>query len=72
MASDKMRAAVSFAKLLLALAVGYGIYFVWMDNQAYGFDEIMFGVPYIAIGAGLVSAIMVLVLLSRLNKGSGD
>jgi len=66
MASDKMRALVSFAKILLALAVGYGIAYVWNDTRG-GIDEIW--VPY---AAGLVSAVMVFVLLSRLNKGSGD
>jgi hypothetical protein len=66
MASDKMRAAISFAKLLLALAVGYGIAYVWNDTRA-GMDD--WYVPY---AAGLVAAVMVFILLSKLNKGSGD
>ncbi|MCX6771963.1 MAG: hypothetical protein NTX79_07990 [Candidatus Micrarchaeota archaeon] len=66
MASDKMRALISFAKVLLALAVGYAIAYVWNDTRA-GLDEAW--VPY---AAGLVSAVMVFVLLSKLNKGSGD
>ena len=66
MASDKMRAAVSFAKILVALGVGYAIAYVWNDTRG-SIDEMW--VPY---AAGLVSAVMVFVLLSRLNKGSGD
>jgi hypothetical protein len=66
MASDKMRALISFAKILVALAVGYGIAYVWNDTRG-SIDEIW--VPY---AAGLISAVMVFVLLSRLNKGSGD
>ena len=66
MASDKMRAALGFAKALVALGVGYAIAYVWNDTRA-GIDEMW--VPY---AAGLVSAVMVFVLLSRLNKGSGD
>jgi len=66
MASDKMRALVGFAKLLVALAVGYGIAYVWNDTRG-AIDDVW--VPY---AAGLLSAVMVFVLLSRLNKGSGD
>ena len=66
MASDKMRAAVGFAKVLVALGVGYAIAYVWNDTRA-GLDPEW--VPY---AAGLVSAVMIFVLLSRLNKGSGD
>jgi hypothetical protein len=66
MASDKMRAAISFAKVLVALGVGYAISYVWNDTRG-AIDDVW--VPY---AAGLVSAVMVFVLLSRLNKGSGD
>jgi len=66
MASDKMRALIGFAKVLVALGVGYAIAWVWNDTRG-GIDEMW--VPY---AAGLVSAVMVFVLLSRLNKGSGD
>ena len=65
MASDKMRALISFAKILVALGVGYAIAYVWNDTRPG--DETW--VPY---AAGLVCAVMVFVLLSRLNKGSGD
>jgi len=61
-----MRALVSFAKILVALAVGYGIAWVWNDTRS-GIDEMW--VPY---GAGLLSAVMVFILLSKLNRGSGD
>ena len=65
MASDTMKAAIGFAKILVALAVGYAIAYVWNDTRPG--DE--FYMPY---AAGLVCAIMVFFLLSRLNKGSGD
>ena len=65
MASDKMRAVISFAKILLALAVGYGIAYVWNDTRPG--DEV-----YMPYAAGLVAAVMVFILLSKLNKGSGD
>ena len=66
MASDRMRAVIGFAKLLLALAVGYGIAYVWNDTRA-GLDE-----WYIPYAAGLISAIMVFALMSKLNRGGGD
>ena len=66
MASDKMRALISFAKILVALGVGYAIAWVWNDTRA-GLDDVW--VPY---AAGLVAAVMVFILLSKLNKGSGD
>jgi len=66
MASDKTRALLSFAKIGLALVVGYAIAFVWAENRV-GMDE--WYVPY---GAGAICAIMAFVLLTKLNKGSGD
>ena len=66
MASDKMRALVSFAKILVALGVGYAIAYVWNDTRGTIDPE------WYAYVAGLISAVMVFVLLSRLNKGSGD
>ena len=66
MASDKTRAALAFAKLLVSLAAGYIIYTVWIDARG-GMDE--FFIPY---AAGAVVAVMVFVLISKLNKGSGD
>jgi high-affinity Fe2+/Pb2+ permease len=64
MASDKMRALIGFVKILVALAVGYGIAWVWNDTRG-GIDELW--VPY---GAGLISAVMVFLLLSKLNKSA--
>lgn len=66
MGSDKMRALLAFAKLAVAVAVGYGIFYVWTDTRA-DLDE--WYVPY---AAWLVTTVMVFVLLSKLNKGSGD
>jgi predicted Co/Zn/Cd cation transporter (cation efflux family) len=66
MGSDKTRAILGFAKLALALVVGYAIAWVWAENRV-GLDE--WYVPY---AAGAVAAVMVFILLSKLNKGSGD
>jgi hypothetical protein len=64
MASDKMRALIGFVKIVVAVAVGYGIAWVWNDTRG-SIDELW--VPY---AAGLVSAVMVFILLSKLNKGA--
>ena len=66
MASDKMRAALYLAKLAVAAAVGYGIAYLWSDTRG-GLDE--WYVPY---AVGVVCTVMVFLLLSKLNKGSGD
>ncbi|MCX8174892.1 MAG: hypothetical protein N3E51_01670 [Candidatus Micrarchaeota archaeon] len=64
MASDKTRALIAFAKIAVSLAAGYGIAYVWAEARE-GIDE--WFVPYLA---GLVAALMVFVLLSKLNKGA--
>ena len=66
MADTRMKALISIARILLSLAVGYVIYYFWVTYRA-TIDEPV----YIAIGAGLVSAVMVFLLLSKL-KGGGD
>lgn len=64
MASDKTRALIAFAKVVVALAAAYAIYSVWSETRA-GLDE--WYVPY---AAGAVVAVMVFFLLSKFNKGS--
>ncbi len=64
MASDKARAAIGFAKVAVALIAGYGMVVVWMQARE-GLDE-----WYIPYGAGLIVAVMIFFLLSKLNKGS--
>ncbi|MFA4983499.1 MAG: hypothetical protein WC588_04780 [Candidatus Micrarchaeia archaeon] len=64
MASDKMRALIGFAKLAVAAVAGYAIYYVWVEARG-GLDE-----WYIPYAAGTVVAVMVFVLLSKLNKGN--
>jgi prepilin signal peptidase PulO-like enzyme (type II secretory pathway) len=73
MGSDKTRALLGFAKLLLAVVVGYAIAFVWSSTRGEA-DVAWFGdnAPYVPYAAGLVAALMVFVLLSKLSKGSGD
>ncbi len=64
MASDKTRALVAFAKVVVALAAAYAIYAVWSETRV-GLDE--WYVPY---AAGAVVAVMVFFLLSKFNKSS--
>ena len=63
MASDKTRALLSFGRLLVAIAVGYGIYAVWSETRS-GLDE-----WYVPIGAGAVATIMAFLLISKLKGG---
>lgn len=70
MASDKTRALFAFAKIVIALAAGYGIYTVWSSARA-GLDGwYFFDVEVTPIVAGLVVAVVVFFLLSKFNKGS--
>ena len=76
MASDKTKAVLAIAKLAVALAVGYGIAMLWAGARSDAMDEMfvgpMFGVNPVPYIAGLIAAAMVFLLLSKLNKGSGD
>jgi len=64
MASDKTRALVAFAKIIVSLGAGFAIYSVWNETRV-GLDE--WYVPY---AAGVVVAAIVFFLLSKFNKGS--
>ncbi len=64
--SDKGRALIAFAKLLVALAAGGFLTYMWLDIRG-EIDE-----WYIPYGAGLVVAVMVYVLLTRLSKSGPD
>ncbi|MCX8196705.1 MAG: hypothetical protein N3G80_00070 [Candidatus Micrarchaeota archaeon] len=64
MASDKMKALLGFAKMAVAAVVGYAIWWQWTENVTF-FEE--WYMPYLA---GLISAGMVFILLSKLNKGA--
>ena len=66
MASTKTRAVLGLAKLAVSLVVGYGMASIWASARE-GLDE--WFVPY---AAGAVVAVMVFLLLSKLNKGGGD
>ena len=74
MASDKTKALFVIAKLAVALAVGYGIATIWASTRDASLDEQyvgqMFGVNPVPYIAGLIAAVMVFLLLSKLNKGS--
>ena len=72
MGSDKSKALIAFAKLAVSVVAGYAIYWMWTENRA-GLDEAQFGTigayfPYIAF---VITAGMVFLMLSKLNKG-GD
>ncbi len=69
MASDKTRALLAFVKVLVSLAAGYAISTIWIDTRGFA-DEVY--VPFAPYVAGLIVAVMVFLLLSKLNKGSGD
>lgn len=74
MASDKTKALFAIAKLAVALAVGYGIASIWASTREAYMDEQfigpVFGVNPVPYAAGLIAAVMVFVLLSKLNKGA--
>jgi len=62
MASDKTRALLGFGRLLVAVAVGYGIFAVWSETRP---DDPWF-YPY---GAAAITIIMAFALLSKLKGG---
>lgn len=64
--SDRSRAAVAIAKVILALVAGGFLGYTWMQARE-GMDE--FWVPY---AAGLITAVMIYILLSKLGKSSAD
>lgn len=64
--SDRGRAAIAIAKVIVALIAGCYLGYIWMQLRG-GLDE--WFVPY---GAGLITAVMVYVLLSRLGKSSAE
>ncbi|MEM4347970.1 MAG: hypothetical protein QXN37_00140 [Candidatus Anstonellaceae archaeon] len=64
MGSDKTKAAIGIAKALLSFVVGYLIWWQWTENVTFFEEEYA---PYLA---GLIAAVMVFILLSKLNKGS--
>ena len=71
MGSDKTRALISFVKIVVALAAGYAIAHFWNETgSGRFFDESIAG--YSGYIAGLIVAIMVFFLLSKMSKGSGD
>jgi len=70
MASDKMRALISFAKLAVSAVAGFGIYFLWVENRT-GETFPILGEWYLPYVAGIIVTAMVYLLLTKLNKG-GD
>ncbi|VVC01116.1 Uncharacterised protein [uncultured archaeon] len=62
--SDRSRAAIAIAKVIVALLAGGYLGYLWMQLRE-GMDE--FWVPY---AAGLVTAVMIYILLSKLGKSS--
>ncbi|PIT84229.1 hypothetical protein COU37_04145 [Candidatus Micrarchaeota archaeon CG10_big_fil_rev_8_21_14_0_10_45_29] len=64
MGSTKMKALFEIARVIIAIAVGYLIYWQWDIIRTYDPSEY-------AIGAGVIVTIMCFILLKKLNKG-GD
>lgn len=64
MASTKVRALIGIARILAAIGMGWGIYWMWSNQRA--FDP-----PFVSIGAGVLAFVIVAVLLEKL-KGGGD
>ncbi|MCX8195438.1 MAG: hypothetical protein N3G22_05045 [Candidatus Micrarchaeota archaeon] len=64
--SDKSRALIAFAKLVVALAAGALLANIWIEARGYA-DE--WYVPY---GAGILVAAVIYLLLTRLSKSSAD
>lgn len=64
--SDRGRAAVAIAKVLVALLAGGYLGYVWLQIRG-PMDE--WFVPYVA---GLITAVMIYILLSRLGKSSAE
>ncbi|MCX8197818.1 MAG: hypothetical protein N3F07_01310 [Candidatus Micrarchaeota archaeon] len=75
MGSDKTKALISFAKIAVAIGAGYAMVTIWSEARA-GMDpeyEILGNsVPLIPYAAGLVVAVMVFFLLSKMSKSGGD
>lgn len=67
MASDKMRALISFAKISVSAVAGFGIYFLWMENRTGEVFPVL-GEWYLPYVAGIIVAAMVYLLLTKLNK----
>ncbi len=73
--SDRGRAVIAVAKVIVALLAGGYLGYVWLVLRgASGVDEAMFPefgwlIPYIA---GIITALMIYLLLSRLGKSSAE
>lgn len=64
MADVKVKALIGIARFLLACAIGYAIYFYWVQFRP---DDEWF----ISILAGAISALFAFIMLIKL-KGGGD
>ncbi|MFA5108041.1 MAG: hypothetical protein WC492_00715 [Candidatus Micrarchaeia archaeon] len=64
--SSKMRALTEIARIVLAIAMGYLIYWQWSELRGNIDPE------YYAIGAGVIVTLMMIILLKKLNKGEGS
>jgi preprotein translocase subunit Sec61beta len=62
--ASKWKAVTQVARILLGIAAGYLVYWQWYTIRR-GDPETH------ALAAGLIVAIMVIVLLKKINKGEG-
>lgn len=66
MGSSKVKALIEITKVVVSIAVGYGIYYTWMNARGDMDPE------YYAIISGAIAAIMCYALLKKLAKGAPD
>ncbi len=71
MASNKTKALLSLFKLVIALGFGYGVYYYWYNLRIVPAKALIPGetVEW-AYGAGIICAVIVYVMLGKINKGS--
>lgn len=71
MASDKTKALMSIAKVLISLGFGYGVYYFWASWRIATGKGLMPGESIEwAYAAGIICAVLVYVLLGKINKSA--
>ena len=72
MGSSKTKALLGIAKILIALGFGYGVYYYWASWRIATGHGLMPGETIEwAYAAGIICAVIVYVMLGKINKG-GD
>jgi hypothetical protein len=66
MGSSKVKALIEITKVAVSIAVGYGMYYTWINSRGDMDPE------YYAIIAGAICSIMSYTLLKKLSKGAPE